>query len=88
MPDPDAFGSPKTLDISLSVNELQWNVTLKAQLEAAAADLQHLQQACSRLAPAGVLQHLIADGVKSGIEAAPERKVVPSFLPISSIIPR
>jgi adenylate cyclase len=52
------------------------NVTLKAQLEAAAADLQHLQQACARLAPAGVLQHLIADGVKSGIEAAPERKVV------------
>jgi class 3 adenylate cyclase len=52
------------------------NVILKAQLEAAAADLQHLQQACSRLAPAGVLQHLIADGVKSGIEAAPERKVV------------
>ena len=52
------------------------NVTLKAQLEAAAADLQHLQQACSRLAPAGVLQHLIADGVKPAIEAAPERKVV------------
>src|SRR5262245_32138956 len=52
------------------------NVTLKAQLEAAAADLQHLQQACSRLAPAGVLQHLIADGVKSDIEAVPEWKVV------------
>ena len=51
--------------------------TLKAQLEAAAADLQHLQQACSRLAPAGVVQRLVADGVKSGTEAAaPERKVV------------
>src|SRR5262245_48520842 len=57
----------------------QWrqNQTLKAQLEAIATDLQHLQQSCSRLVPAGVLQHLIADGVKSGIEAAaPERKVV------------
>src|SRR5215471_8449895 len=57
----------------------QWrqNQTLKAQLEAIATDLQHLQQSCSRLVPAGVLQHLIADGVKSGLEAAaPERKVV------------
>jgi adenylate cyclase len=57
----------------------QWrqNQTLKAQLEALATDLQHLQQSCARLVPAGVLQHLIADGVKPGIEAAaPERKVV------------
>ena len=44
----------------------QWrrNESLKAQLEAAAADLQHLQEACSRLAPAGVVQRLVADGVK------------------------
>jgi adenylate cyclase len=35
-----------------------------------------LQEACSRLAPAGVLQRLIADGVTPGIEAAAERKVV------------
>ena len=57
----------------------QWrqNTTLRSQLEAIATDLQHLQQSCSRLVPAGVLQHLIVDGVKSGIEAAvPERKVV------------
>jgi adenylate cyclase len=56
----------------------QWrqNATLKAQLEAAAVDLQHLQQACSRLAPAGVLQHLVADGVQAGIAAAAERKTV------------
>ncbi|RPI95854.1 MAG: hypothetical protein EHM39_11400, partial [Chloroflexi bacterium] len=56
----------------------QWrqNRALRAQLEAIATDLQHLQQSCSRLVPAGVLQHLIADGVKSGIEAAaPERKL-------------
>ena len=50
----------------------QWrqNRTLRAQLEAIATDLQQLQQSCARLVPAGVLQHLIADGVKSGIEAA------------------
>jgi class 3 adenylate cyclase len=56
----------------------QWrqNERLRAQLEAAAADLQHLQEACSRLAPAGVVQWLIADGVKPGAEAAAERKVV------------
>ena len=34
------------------------NEHLRAQLEAAAADLQHLQEACSRLAPAGVVQRL------------------------------
>lgn len=52
------------------------NALLEAQLEAAANNLQHLQEACSRLAPAGVLQHLIADGVKTSIETPPERKMV------------
>lgn len=50
--------------------------SLQLQLDAAAAELQHLQEACSRLAPAGVVQWLVADGVKSGIEVAAERKVV------------
>ena len=50
--------------------------SLRAQLDAAAVELQHLQEACSRLAPAGVVQRLIADGVKTGPEAAAERKVV------------
>ena len=56
----------------------QWrrNENLQAQLEAAAADLQRLQVACARLAPAGVVQRLIADGVAPGTEAAAERKVV------------
>ena len=49
---------------------------LQAQLDAAAAELQHLQEACSRLAPAGVVQRLIADGMTPGTEAAAERKVV------------
>jgi adenylate cyclase len=55
----------------------QWrrNESLRAQLEAAAAELQHLQEACSRLAPAGVVERLIADGVQ-GTERAAERKVV------------
>jgi len=56
----------------------QWrrNQRLEAQLEAAAADLQHLQEACSRLAPAGVVQRLVADGVGLGAQAVAERKVV------------
>src|SRR5690606_36955194 len=56
----------------------QWrlNENLRAQLEAASADLEHLQQACSRLAPAGVVQRLVADGAKPGTEPAAERKVV------------
>lgn len=49
---------------------------LRAQLDAAATELQHLQEACSRLAPAGVVQRLIADGLQPGTEAAAERKVV------------
>jgi class 3 adenylate cyclase len=52
------------------------NARLEAQLEAAAADLQHLQEACSRLAPAGVVQRLVADGVAPGAQTAAERKVV------------
>jgi adenylate cyclase len=56
----------------------QWRRTesLQAQLDAAAAELQHLQEACSRLAPAGVVQRLIADGATPRIETAAERKVV------------
>jgi class 3 adenylate cyclase len=49
---------------------------LQAQLEAAAAELQHLQEACSRLAPAGVVQRLVADGVGTSPETTAERKVV------------
>jgi adenylate cyclase len=56
----------------------QWrrNERLQAQVEAGATDLQHLQEACSRLAPAGVVQRLIADGVTPGSQAVAERKVV------------
>ena len=49
---------------------------LEGQLETAAANLQHLQQACSVLAPAGVVQRLLADGGTPGFGTGAERKVV------------
>ena len=48
---------------------------LRSQLEAAAANLERLQQVCSRLAPTGVVQRLIADDVQPGTGATAERKV-------------
>jgi class 3 adenylate cyclase len=55
----------------------QWrrNKALQAQLHGAAADLQHLQQACARLAPAGVVQRLIASGSLSDTATTAERKI-------------
>ena len=56
----------------------QWrqNQRLRAQLEVAAADLQHLQETCARLAPVGLVQRLVADGVRTGTVPAAEYKVV------------
>ena len=50
---------------------------LRAQLEATNAELEHLQRACSRLAPEGVVQRLIDAGAAIGgpDPMAPERKV-------------
>jgi class 3 adenylate cyclase len=48
---------------------------LRAQLQVAEADLQHLQEACSRLAPAGVVQRL-TDRAATGTEPTAERKLV------------
>lgn len=49
---------------------------LQRQLDTAAEELQRLQQACARLAPAGVVDRLVADGV-SGLNDMPaQRKVV------------
>ena len=50
----------------------RYTAALQAQLEAAARELQSLQEACSRLAPAGVVQRLVADRS----DPSPERKVV------------
>jgi len=46
---------------------------LRAHLEASARELEHLQQACSRLAPEGVVQRLIEASGSDAVEA--ERKV-------------
>jgi len=48
---------------------------LQLQLDATAAELQQLQFACSRLAPAGVVNRLVADGAAAGNEPTAERKV-------------
>ncbi|HZD24896.1 MAG TPA: adenylate/guanylate cyclase domain-containing protein [Alphaproteobacteria bacterium] len=49
---------------------------LRAQLDTAVADLQNLQETCSRLAPVGVVQRLVADGVTPGTMPAAEPKVL------------
>lgn len=49
---------------------------LQRQLDAAAEELQRLQQACARLAPAGVVNWLFADGVQGQTEMPAQRKVV------------
>jgi adenylate cyclase len=50
---------------------------LRIQLEASNGELEHLQRACSRLAPDGVVQRLIDAGAAAGgtDPMAPERKV-------------
>jgi len=55
----------------------QWRrgKSLRAQLAAAEVALEQLQRACSRLAPAGVVQRLVADGIQSNAGLVAERKV-------------
>jgi adenylate cyclase len=48
----------------------------RRQLDAAAEELQQLQQACSRLAPEGVVRHMVAHGADPDPGAAAEHKVV------------
>ncbi len=52
------------------------NRTLRELLAAANADLERVQRACARLAPAGVVQKLIADGRGGTVEIGAERKEV------------
>lgn len=49
---------------------------LQRQLDLAAAELQQLQQACARLAPAGVVDRMVADGLHGAADLPAERKVV------------
>jgi len=53
--------------------ERQRSARLRAHLDANARELEHLQQACSRLAPEGVVQRLIEASGDDAVE--PERKV-------------
>jgi class 3 adenylate cyclase len=50
--------------------------SLRRQLDAAAEELQRLQNACARLAPAGVVNRLVADGIPLDTQLPAERKVV------------
>jgi class 3 adenylate cyclase len=52
------------------------SLALQRQLDLAAAELQLLQQACARLAPAGVVDRMVADGLHGAVELPAERKVV------------
>ncbi len=52
------------------------NALLQRQLETAAEELQRLQQACARLAPAGVVNQLVADRVSELTEMPAQRKMV------------
>jgi class 3 adenylate cyclase len=55
----------------------QWQrgLILQGQLQAAARDLEDLQNACARLAPAGVVQSLVADGIQPDAGPTAERKL-------------
>lgn len=55
--------------------ERRCNESLRKRLGAAAADLEGMQKACAKLAPAGVVQRMIADSGPTARGAA-ERKVV------------
>jgi len=48
------------------------SASLRAQLDAAVGELQHLQQSCARFAPANVIDRVATDG----LEAAAERKEI------------
>jgi adenylate cyclase len=64
------------LAVLLGAIHRQWRraVGLQAQLDAAAGELQHLQEACSRLAPAGVVQRLVS-GEVGAADTVAERKI-------------
>jgi class 3 adenylate cyclase len=59
------------------VAERHRSAGLRMQLEASNGELEHLQRACSRLAPDGVVQRLIDAGAAAGgvDPMAPERKI-------------
>lgn len=70
------FGGALLVLVWLLWRQRRDNTMLRRQLEVAAAELQQLQQACARLAPAGVVDRMIADGLHGAAELPAERKVV------------
>lgn len=73
-----AVGAAFVLAAVLAValyHQCQRGRNLQRQLQAAAWDLEHLQKACARLAPAGVVQSLVADGIQPDAGPAAERKL-------------
>lgn len=52
------------------------NAAQQRQLDLATAELQQLQQACAQLAPAGVVDRIVADGLHGAADLPAERKVV------------
>ena len=66
---------PAAVLVAAFYNQWQRVRKLQRQLQATAADLENLQNACARLAPAGVVQGLVADGIQLGAGPAAERKV-------------
>ncbi len=75
-------GLAVALALALLLLALAWarerrhSAALRRQLDTAALELQRLQNACARLAPAGVVNRLVADGVRLDSELPAERKVV------------
>src|SRR4029453_15119846 len=63
---------------AVNYRQRKQNQSLRGHLEAAAAPPRHpaRQAACSRLAPAGVVQRLVSDRSVTGEAAVAERKVV------------
>jgi adenylate cyclase len=52
------------------------SAAMQRQLDGASEELQRLQQACARLAPAGVVNRLVADGIAELGEMPAQRKTV------------
>jgi len=63
--------------LSMALLKQRWQrAALQRQLDAATEELQRLQQACARLAPAGVVNQLVADNVHELGQMPPQRQDV------------
>ena len=61
------------------------NAALQRRLDLADTELQQLQQACARLAPAGVVDRMLADGLRGGAaELLPLLQARAEAIPLAS----